>query len=117
MYERGERTGERQRESEREERRIRGAIANELLLASTLPITVSLNDTNPGGSVDTEDASFFISIEKLAEFSGNDEIAGRSIFLPPVKFQKTPVFTGNNNTVTNYSATLSNGAFVSIIVS
>ena len=78
---------------------------------------MTLNSTNPGATVNAKDsklAPFAISINRLAEMNGNVEV--RSILVPPIAFTKT-VVTSGLNVMSNYSAQLFNGAFLSVIVS
>jgi hypothetical protein len=114
---------ERGREKEKEEREgagrreERGRDGERILInktATNQPIGVTLNNTNPGGSVNSSTNLFFISLKKIAETNGAAEI--REISIPAVGFSKNASVQGLN-TITNYSAVLPNGAFLSVIVS
>ena len=78
------------------------------------PISVTLNTTNPGGIVDSSNTQFFVAIKRIAETRGNSEI--RSVAIATVGFAKADTMSGRNK-ISNYTATLENGAFISIIVS
>ena len=65
----------------------------------------------------SENTQFSISIKKIIETSENSEVY--SISIPNVGFTKTAIPSAGTNTniMNNYTATLDNGAFISVVVS
>lgn len=69
---------------------------------------VFLNDSSPSSTVNSQ---FHVSIEKVSETTTDGNVA-QFVLISSVNFSKV-----TDNTISNYSATLPNGAFLSVIIS
>eukprot|EP00026_Physarum_polycephalum_P000327 Phypoly_transcript_00327.p1 GENE.Phypoly_transcript_00327~~Phypoly_transcript_00327.p1 ORF type:complete len:1631 (+),score=195.10 Phypoly_transcript_00327:260-5152(+) len=78
------------------------------------PVNSTLNATNPGIILDSPTAHFSISIKRIAETDGYADL--RTVDIANIVFMKAEVVNGKN-IISNYSASLGNGASLNVIVS
>jgi hypothetical protein len=76
---------------------------------------VALNNTNPSGTVDSQNAKFAISIRQIIEKDKN-LVEIRPVTISTVKFTKVDSSSGLN-TISNYTAVLEFGAILTFLVS